>query len=169
MSNSPLAKPTVFDGDDIERLHDCRLGGVLRGEYHALEALFRGAHGHREGALHGPDGAVEGEFAGHRVIAELPLRDEPSGGEYSHGDGQVVDWPFFFNVGGGEIYRELACSGELVAGVPDGGLDAVAAFLDARVRHADDDDHGKVRMGDVYLDLEHVGVDALDGAAEDLG
>ena len=75
--------------------------------------------------------------------------------------------PFLLDVGGGEIDGDPAV-GEVVAGVLEGRLDPVLALLHRPVGEPDRGELGEP-LGDVHLHVHQDGVDADQGAAQDLG
>ena len=82
-------------------------------------------------------------------------------------DGQVEARPFFFHVGGREIDRRFAHR-KFVAGIGQRGGNTVARFLHGGVRQADDDDQ-RFAVAAVHLDLDGVGVNAVQGGGADTG
>ena len=85
------------------------------------------------------------------------------------GDGKIESRAFFFQVGGRKVDGDEGGRNE-VAGVLDGGADAVAAFADGGVGQAHGvkvvfvRDHAAV----VHLNIDEVGVDPVDSGAEGL-
>jgi hypothetical protein len=147
--------------------------------------------GQGDDAFDGADPAVEGQFAGDDVAPEVGGgvvvgrgggrgKCESAGGdEKAERDWKVIDGAFLSKVGGREIDEEAAVAGG-VAGVGEGGADALEGFFHAGVGQADDELAG-VGGGVVEVDLdlagegvdagEEVGLDACEhmGSVEETG
>ena len=96
-----------------------------------------GPQGNRQDAFDRAHPAGQGQFADDDEIIQLIRFDLFAGGEHAQRDGQVKTWPFFFDVGGRQIDGGLA-HGEFVAGIHEGGGNAVLGFLDGGVGQADE-------------------------------
>ena len=117
----------------------------------------------------GADAAVEAEFADQEKTAQIVGAQRAVRAEDADGDGQVEARAFFFQVGGRKVDGDEGGRNQ-VAGVLDGGADAVAAFAHGGVGQA----HGvevvfvRDHAAIVHLDIDEVGVDAVDSRAEGL-
>ena len=156
-----------MDGNDLQALHDGGLGGVFRRNQHPHLAIRLGAQRDRQYALARAHGAGEREFADDDKIVELVGFELFARGEHAEGDGQIEAGALLFHVGGREVDGRAAHR-KFVAGIHEGGGDAVARFLHRRVGQADDDDQGVALTG-VDLHFNGVRFNAIDGGGTNLG
>ncbi len=112
------------DGDDVESGDDAGFVGVGGGDDEAFESGLADGHGGGQTAAHGSEGAVESEFADDGVFVEEVGLELAGGGEEAQRGGQVEGGTFFFDVAGGVVDGDVV-GGHVVAGVADGGFDAV--------------------------------------------
>ena len=80
--------------------------------------------------------------------------------------GRSREGPSFFTSAGARLMM-MVVGGEGVAGVDDGGADALDGFLDGGLGQADDEGLLQALVGDVNLDLAGDGVDADQDEAVD--
>ena len=102
-----------------------------------------------------------------RKSVEVAQLERAVSAEDADGHRQVEAGAFFLDVGGGEVDGDVG-GREFEAGVADGGADAVAAFADGGVGKADGVEMilRGLHSGEVDLDVDDAGVDAIDGGAE---
>ena len=122
--------------------------------------LVPGANRGRQDAVDGADFAAEGEFADDGEVFEVLGNDLLADGEDSDGDGKIETRPFLLHVGGREIDGGAA-EDVFEAAVFDGGLDAVAGFLDRRVGQPDNDDR-RQSPPCINFDFDRIGIDTED-------
>ena len=130
-------------------------------------SFFAGQDGDGQHAGDGAHAAVEAELADQEEAAEVVDAQRAVGAEDADGDGQIEARAFFFDVGGREVDGDEGGRNQ-VAGVLDGGADAVAAFAHGGVGQADGVEVILVRddAAVVDLDIDEVGIDAVDRGAE---
>ena len=86
------------------------------GHEQPAEALvLGGGHGHRQGALGRPRGAVEGQLADHGVLREPLGGDLPAADQDAQGDGQIERGGVLGQVGRGQVDDDR---GSAAAGSP---------------------------------------------------
>ena len=120
-----------------------------------------GRHRGRQHARHGRDGAVERQLPQHREAAERVRRDRPDGRHDAERDGQVVVAALLREVGGSEVDGD-PLRRQRQARRRQGRAHPLARFRDGLVAEADDvEHHGAV--GDLHLDVDRPGLDALEG------
>ena len=150
----------VADAIHVDAFDDRGLGGVFGGDDQVGDALLARADRDGEGAAHGTDGAIEGEFADEDVLVEG--LHGAHGAQDAHGDRQIEAGAFLTYVGRGEVDGD-AFVGVAEAGVDEGTLDALAAFANGDVGHADH--YGIPRVAGcehVDFDIDQVSIDAID-------
>ena len=128
----------VLNRNDLQAGDDGGFGGVFGGNEHADFAVGLRANRHRQNAFALAHRAGEREFADGDEIVELVGFDLFAGRQHSERDGQIKARPLLFHVGGREVDGRAAHR-KFVAGIGERGRDAVARFLDRRVRQTDDD------------------------------
>jgi hypothetical protein len=155
------------DRIDVDALDNRGFSGVGGGQDQVGNSLFAGQDGHGQHAGDGADAAVEAELADHEKAAEVGGPQGAVSSKNADGDGKIEAGAFFLDVGRGEVDGDEG-GRDGVAGVLDGGTDAVAAFAHRGVGQADGvkvilvHDHTAV----VHLDFDEVGVDSVDGRTE---
>ena len=95
------------------------------------------------------------------------LLDFLRGRDHAERDREIEARAFLLNVGWGEIDRGPPAR-PIITAVADRGRDPILAFFDRGVGQADDHDPW-VAAGGVNLDLDFVGVDAVDGGGVNSG
>lgn len=144
----------VPDAKYRNAVHHCGLRRILRRNDQIRNALLARADGHRQRAAHRPDGAIERQFADQ----QMPV--QPAHGAHrtqdAHGHRQIEARAFFAHVGRSQIdgHRLIRIT---ESGIDEGALDALPAFADRRVRHADHDEIAS-RPGRVHIHFHVDGV-----------
>ena len=156
----------VADAVDVDAFDHGGLGGVFGGNDQIGDALFARADRDGERAAHRADGAIEGKLADEDVLIEG--LHGAHGAQDAHGHGQIEAGAFLAHVGRGEVDGD-ALVGVAEAGVDERALDALAAFADGDVGHADH--YGVARVAGcehVDFDIDQVSIDAVNGGAAGL-
>ena len=130
-------------------------------------ALRRGGHRHRQGALDRPDAAVQGQLADDGEVAQLFGQQLAGGDQQAQRDRQIEAAGVFAEVGRSEI-DDGAAGMPGVAEIGQGALDAMNALLDRHLGQADEDRLGQPGR-DIDFDLDGNGVDADEGEGVQLG
>lgn len=143
----------VFRSEGPDSRNSCGLRSVPQGKEYRVRAPLDQGRGVGD---HAPDAAertVQREFAQNRDTVEIPIgkpaffRDDPER------DGEIEGRTGFPEFRGSEIDRyAFGRKGE--SGVPDGGPDAFAAFLDGGVAKPD---HGERRESGGYVGFDRYG------------
>src|ERR1022692_4610138 len=157
----PIADPVHADAFDYGRL-----GGVLGGNDQVRNALLARADRDGQRAAHGAYGAIEGELADE----DMPIQGlhGAHGAQDADGDGEIESRAFLAYVGRGQVDGD-AFVGVAETGIDQRALDALAAFADGDVGHADHYGVPRVAGGEhVDLDIDQVSIDAVDGSAAGL-
>jgi hypothetical protein len=79
---------------------------------------------------------------------------------------QIESGTFLTQIGGSEINGDALAVGKFKATIAKSGFDPLTAFLDGVVKKADDVEVLHATGANVYLDLDEVGVDTVDGGAD---
>ncbi len=108
--------------------------------------------------------AVEGELSQEEIIGERLGGEEALGGQDGYGDGEVEGSALFPDIRRGQIDGDMV-AGKGIAGVLDGGLDAVLALPDRHVGEADGRKEGKPGR-EIDLHRDGMGIDADNGGAD---
>ena len=124
------------DRINVDAFDDGGLGGVGGGQNQVGNAFFARQDGDGQHAGNGAHAAVEAEFADQEKSAEVVDAQRAVCAQDADGDGQIEARAFLFQVGGSEIDGDEGGRNQ-VAGVLDGGADAVAAFAHGGVGQAD--------------------------------
>ena len=124
------------DGIDVDAFDDGGFGGVGGGQDEVGDAFFAGQDGDGQHAGDGAHAAVEAELADQEKAAEVVDAQRAVSAEDADGDGQIEAGAFFFEIGGREVDGDEG-GRDQVAGVFDGGANAVAAFAHRGVGQAD--------------------------------
>src|SRR5439155_15866869 len=90
----------------------------------------------REHTTDALDLAVQRQLAHHRERADAPVLDYAGGLEDAERDREIERGTLLADVRGREVHRDAVVR-KCVAGVPDRGADALAAFADSRVGKTD--------------------------------
>ena len=90
-----------------------------------------------------------------------------AGGQHPQRDGQIKTGPFLPHVGGRQVDGGAA-HGKFESGVRESGGHPIPGFLHRRIREADNDHHCVAPTG-VDLDLDRVGLNAVDGGGTNPG
>ena len=107
------------------------------------------------------------QFSDEKAIRHFLLGEAAVGSDDAEGHGEVESRAFFFDVGRGEVDGDMR-GRDVVAAVFQRGADAVAALADSGVWQADGVEVVLIALdaGAVDLDLDDVGIDAVNGGAE---
>src|SRR5579863_4912297 len=157
------------DGVDFDASDHGGFLGVGFGNDHAGDFASPGFEGDGEGAADAANASVQREFTDKKAVGDFFLGQAAVGTDDAEGHGQVESGTFFLDVSGGEIDGDLR-GWDVVAAIFQRGADAVTALPDGGVGQADGVEMVLVGLdaGAVDLDLNDVGVDAVDGGAESL-
>src|ERR1035441_5722884 len=141
--------------------------GVGFGDDHAGNFASAGLDGDGQGTTDTAHTAVEGEFANEKAVGHFLLGEAAISADDAEGHGKVESRAFFFDVSRGEVDGDVR-GGNVVAAVFQRGADAVAALADGGVGQADRVEVVLIALdaGAVHLDLDDVGIDAVNGGAE---
>ena len=136
-------------------------GGVVPRDEQRREACPPAMERDREHPSHRLHGAFERHLAEHDGALDEAGLDDPRRAQKAEGDRKVEGGPFFPDVcrrqvDGDTLHREIE------ARVPDGSSDPVATLADDRIGKTDGGEGGQTR-GDVDLDPDHGGLDAVNG------
>ena len=157
----------ILHRNDLQPGDDRRFGRVFGGHQHAGLAVGLRAQGDGQNALARTHRAGQRQFADDDEIVELVGFHLFAGGQHAQRDGQIKARPLLLHVGGREVDGGAAHR-KFEAGIGERGGDAVARFLDRRVRQADDDDE-RVAVAGVDLDFDRVGFNAVKRGGTNLG
>jgi hypothetical protein len=156
----------IADAVHVDAFHHGRLGGVLGGNDQVGDALLARADGDGQRAAHGAYGAIERKLADEDVLVQGLHRAH--GAQDADGHGQIEAGAFLAHVGRGQVDGD-AFVGVAEAGIDERALDALAAFADGDVGHADH--YGVPRVAGrehVDFDIDQVSIDAIDRSAAGL-
>jgi hypothetical protein len=110
--------------------------------------------------------AVEAQFANQQELAQVAHAQRAIRAQNADGDGQIEARAFLLEVGGRQVDGDVGGRNQ-IAGVLDGGPDAVASLEHRRIGEADGVED--VLLGNhaavIDLDIDEVGVDAVDSRA----
>ncbi len=154
-------------GVDIQAGDHGGFFGVGFGNDHAGNFSSAGLNGNGESAADAAHAAVEGEFSDKNAVGNIFLGETAIGSDNAEGHGKVESGTFFLDVGGSEVDGDMR-GRDVVAAVFQRGADAVAALADGGVGQADRVEVVLIALdaGAVHLDLDDVGIDAVNGGAE---
>ena len=156
----------VFDGDHRQPRGQAGFLGIGLGHHQGAPGRA-GRQGGRQHALDRSHGAGQGQFAEALQLFQRRAGHLAAGGKDTQGDGQVEAPAVLRQVGRGQVQGDA--SGREVEGrVEDGAAHPVLAFLDGRLRQADQRQGGQA-VGQVRLDGDGGCLDADLGAAVDYG
>ncbi len=150
----------MLDGENLQIGDQRRFAGIAGRDEHTLKPQPAGEHGHRKHAAHMADRSVEREFSDHQRCLQLETGDLVRCHQEPERDRQIVSRPLLAQVGRREVDRHPPVR-ERQAGVLHRRLDPLAAFLDGRIRQADDDKR-RHPVGDVHLRLHNGAVESDD-------
>src|ERR1700733_1633111 len=141
--------------------------GVGFGHNQIFDAVFAGSNSYGEHSGDGAQGSVEAQLANQDELAEVAQLQGSVSAEDADGHGEIEAGAFLLDVGWCEVDGDVR-GRDVEAGVFDSGADAVAALAHGGVGKADGVEVILVGLDarEVHLDIDHVGVDAVDGRAE---
>src|ERR1019366_8237062 len=151
---------------DVDAFNHSGLARVGGGNHQVSDAGGPGGHGDGQHSLHRPQAAVEAQLADQQEVGDVLDVERAVGSENSDGDGQIEAGASLLDVGRGQVDGD-AGGRNVEAGVLDGGAHAVAGLADGGVGQADGVELLFVGLdaGEVDLDVDDAGVDAVDGGA----
>ena len=155
-----------FDGVDFNAFDDGRFPRIGFRHDQGANSLFANAKCRGERAAHRAHAAVEREFAQESVAGKRLAEECSLAAENSQRHGEIESRTFLFDVSRSEVHGDPLRVGEVETAIVEGGLDALAAFLDGDVGQADDVEVAHASGANVHLDFDAVGVDSEDGSAE---
>jgi hypothetical protein len=128
-----------------------------------------GFEGDWQSAANPAEAAIQREFANEETVGDVLLGEAAIGPDDSERHGQIEAGALFLNVGRGEVNSDVG-RWNVVATILEGGADPVAAFAHGGVGQTDGVKVILVGLdtGAVHLDLNNVGIDAIDRGAESL-
>jgi hypothetical protein len=113
--------------------------------------------------------AIQAQFAHQQKLAQIVRVERAISAQNADGDGQIEARAFLLQVGGREVDGDVR-GRDLVAGVFDSGAHAVAALAHGGVGQADGVEDFRLRdhAAIVHLDINEIGIDAVDSRAVSL-
>jgi len=151
----------------IHTFHNRCLGGIGRGQNQIRNILLARQDGDGQHARHSTHAAVEAQFAHHKEAAHIVHAQRAVSAEDADGNGQVETRALLFHVGRRQVDGDEGGRNQ-IAGVLDGRAHAVAALAHRGVRQADGVEDILLHHcpAIVHLDIDEVGIDAVDSRAE---
>jgi site-specific DNA recombinase len=151
---------------DVDAFDDGSLGGIFRRKQQVRDAVGARAHGHRERAAYGTDGAVEREFSYQQMTVETFYGAHCA--EDSHRHREIETGSLFADVSGSQIDR-YGLAGPTKAGVDQRRLDTFAALPNRRVGHTDSNEIARrAELVQIDFDINQVSINAENRSAEGL-
>ena len=152
----PLSELTelsqVLDRHHIDLLHERGLTRVLRRDRDTAQPPPSRPLRHRQGTGGGPDGAVERQLTGHRVVVDDQLRELSRRRQDRGRDRQVEARADLGDVGGGEVHSDPMVRVP-EAGVPQRRAHPLPGLTDGRIGEADDREGGQT-AADVHFHVD---------------
>jgi len=148
-------RPNAIHAD---ALHHGRFRGVFFGNKNGTNPRLPGFESGGENTPHSLDAAVQRQLPDKKASVQGGFPDQRLRGQNAHRDRQIKAGPLFADIRGRQIHRHMIAR-ESIAGIFDGGLDPVPAFLDRSVRQTD---RGKLRqaLGDIHFHRHRIGFHA---------
>ena len=148
----------VVHAIDVEAIDHSRLEGIGPRQNETIQLQLTSHDGHGQGALDGPERAIQRQFAHKHVSAQLVGRDLAIGRKNSDGKRQVIGRTFLLDVGGRHVNHNLL-AWELVSRLLDGAAHALGALLDSGVGQSND--HKSRSRVNGYFNFYLDGIDAM--------
>ena len=153
--------------DDLEALHERRLGTVLDGDDETPPARFPRPERRRQHATHRSQLAAERELPAHRASLQGLRRHLTAGEEHPDGDREVEARPLLAEAGGRQVDRQPHHR-ELELGVQERRAHALARLANGAVRKPDEREGGQPAAR-VHLHDHLAAADPLQGECGDAG
>ena len=153
----------MLDRQHLDPTDERRFVRVGAREQDRALAGVRGGHGARERPADTPDAPVERKLPEQAQLAQPLLRDATARGEHSKGDRKIEAGSRLPQVGRRKVDGD-ALQRPLLRARRDGRADALARFLDRRVRQPDDVERRQA-LRDRDFHLHRIAVQADDGDA----
>jgi len=154
----------IMHSIDRQRFHHGAFAGIFSRQDQPVDIPVPGRYCHRQAAAHRLDSTIEREFAKHGVALLGFGGDNSGGGEEADRHGEVKGGPLFFDVSRGQVDGDPA-GREFVAGILDGGFNAVLAFLDGSFGEPNRRELRQA-LGNIDFHLDRISVDAEQGTGK---
>src|SRR6185437_2726935 len=149
--------------------YDRGLAGIYFRDDQMGNLLAAGGDGDRQGAANPTNAAVERQLAHENIVGNFFSGQSAVRADNAERHGQVEAGAFFLDIGRSQVDGDVG-GRNVVAAVLQRRADTLAAFAHRGIGQADGDKVVFVGSdaGDVNLNLDHVGVNAIDSGTESL-
>ena len=151
---------------DGKFLDHSRLFGVFLRDIERADAGLSRFHGNREHPTHLSDHPIQSQLPEEYRPFDPIERNEPGPTKQTDGNGKIQRRPFLLNVRRSEIDRDFLERKRQTV-VIQGGLNAVAALLNAGIRQTDNGKRGQA-AGKIKLHLHNISIDPQSRTRKDL-